>query len=192
MRAFESLLAKVGTALEQADIPYMVIGGQAALIYGEARFTRDIDITLGIDTDQAERIRKIARELSLEPGEEATEEFVKRNALLSAEDQKTGIVVDFIFSFLPYERQAIQRARSVDIGAAHVRFATVEDTVIHKLFAGRPRDIEDVKGIVNSTRKIDKTYLKKWLKDFSSVAGRDLAKEYDEIETAMGGNEDET
>ncbi len=28
----------------------MVFGGQAVLMYGEPRFTQDIDITLGIDT----------------------------------------------------------------------------------------------------------------------------------------------
>ena len=185
MRTFETLLAKISKALEQEGVPYMVIGGQAVLIYGEPRFTRDIDITLGVDTDQAARIFKIARELSLEPRENATEEFVKRNALLTVEDRETKIVVDFIFSFLPYERQAIQRAKLVHIGAASVRFATAEDTIIHKLFAGRPLDIEDAKSIVNNTRDLDKSYLKRWLKDFSGVAGRDLVREYDAIEAEV-------
>lgn len=185
MPAFETLLVKISKALEENAIPYMVIGGQAVLIHGEPRFTRDIDITLGVDTDQAERILKIARQLSLEPGENTTPDFVRRNALLSAEDGETKIVVDFIFSFLPYERQAIQRAKSVHIGGTPVQFATAEDTIIHKLFSGRPRDIEDVKSIVNNNKALDKSYLKRWLKDFSSVAGRDLLLEYDAIEAEV-------
>ena len=68
------------------------------------------------------------------------------------------------------------------MGSAPVQFATAEDTIIHKLFAGRPRDIEDVKSIVNNTTSLDKSYLKKWLGEFSSVVGRDLVKEYDTIE----------
>ena len=187
MRTFETLLAKISQALERDKIPYMVIGGQAVLIYGEPRFTRDIDITLGLDTDEAERIRKMARELSLEPVADATEDFVKQNALLSVEDHETRIVIDFIFSFLPYERQAIQRAKTVHIGTASVRFATAEDTIIHKLFAGRARDIEDAKGIVNNMGDLDTSYLRRWLKDFSSVTGRDLVKEYDEIEAEVRG-----
>ena len=43
----ESLLAKISLRLEQRGIPYMVIGGQAVLVHGEPRLTRDIDITLG-------------------------------------------------------------------------------------------------------------------------------------------------
>ena len=187
MQTFESILAKVSRALEQGGIPYMVIGGQAVLIHGEPRFTRDIDITLGIDTDKAESVLRIARQLSLTPRKDATKDFVNRNSLLSVEDLETRIVVDFIFSFLPYERQAIQRAVPVDIGTTPVRFATAEDTIIHKLFAGRPRDIEDVKGIVNNQKSLDTSYLKRWLKDFSSVTGRDLVQEYDKIEAEVRG-----
>jgi len=139
MQAFETLLAKISNALEENNIPYMVIGGQAVLIHGEPRFTRDIDITLGIDTNQVERIFKIAHELSLKPIEDATEAFVKRNALLPVEEQETKIVIDFIFSFLPYERQAIQRARPIFIGTAPVRFATAEDTIIQTLCRATPR-----------------------------------------------------
>jgi hypothetical protein len=187
MQAFETLLGRISKALQREGIPYMVVGGQAVLIHGEPRFTRDIDIALAIDTDQAERILKIARKLSLKPRKDMTEDFVKRNALLSVEDHKTGIVVDFIFSFLPYERKAIQRAKSVRVGRASVRFATAEDTIIHKLFAGRPIDIADVRSILNIRKDLDKSYLKKWLKDFSGVTGRDLVKEYDALEVEVQG-----
>lgn len=37
--------------MDEAGVPYMVIGGQAVLIYGEPRLTKDIDITLGVDVD---------------------------------------------------------------------------------------------------------------------------------------------
>jgi len=49
---FESLLERIATALDAAAIPYMVIGGQAVLVHGEPRLTRDIDITLGVDIDR--------------------------------------------------------------------------------------------------------------------------------------------
>jgi hypothetical protein len=187
MQAFEALLARVASALERHAISYMVIGGQAVLIHGKPRFTGDIDITLGIDTDRSEQIFMISRELSLTPRKYATMEFVRRNALLRVMDEQTGIAVDFMFSFLPYERQAIERAQSINIGQATVRFSTAEDTIIHKLFAGRPLDTVDVKGIVNETKVLDTTYIRKWLKDFSLVAARDLVKEYDDIEAEVRG-----
>ena len=48
----EKLIKKTARILDHQKIPYMIIGGQAVLIYGRPRLTRDIDITLGIDTDR--------------------------------------------------------------------------------------------------------------------------------------------
>jgi hypothetical protein len=42
---FEALLKLIARALDSYHIPYMLIGGQAVLLYGEARLTADVDIT---------------------------------------------------------------------------------------------------------------------------------------------------
>lgn len=51
----EKLIKKVAQRLDEDKIPYMLIGGQAVLLYGRPRLTQDIDITLGIDTDKFHR-----------------------------------------------------------------------------------------------------------------------------------------
>jgi len=132
--------------LAAAGIPYMVIGGQAVLLHGQPRATLDIDITLGVDVEAFGRVLDAAGKIGLDPIPEDPEAFARRTMVLPAKDRDSGIRVDFIFSFLPYERQAIERAKAVPIDGVHVRFASVEDLVIHKMFAGRPRDIEDVRG----------------------------------------------
>ena len=53
---FESLLKKLSQELNLQSIPYMVIGGQAVLVYGEPRLTKDIDITLGINVDELDKL----------------------------------------------------------------------------------------------------------------------------------------
>ena len=42
---FKDLLEKIALGLEEAGMPYMIIGGQAVLLHGEPRLTRDIDAT---------------------------------------------------------------------------------------------------------------------------------------------------
>lgn len=44
-----------------------------------------------------------------------------------------------------------------------------EDIIIHKIFAGRPRDIEDVRSILIKNPNIDIPYIKKWLKEFEKA-----------------------
>ncbi|MBU0544452.1 MAG: nucleotidyl transferase AbiEii/AbiGii toxin family protein [Proteobacteria bacterium] len=165
---FDKTLARIGASLQKAEIPYMIIGGQAVLLYGEPRLTRDIDITIGINTDRLETLLAIVLDLSLKPLPEDISAFVRQTMVLPALDESTGIRVDFIFSFSPYESQAIQRANKIQILNQDVCFTSIEDLIIHKIFAGRPRDIEDVRMVILKNPDVDISYIEKWLKTFDA------------------------
>ncbi|MBI3814842.1 MAG: nucleotidyltransferase [Nitrospinae bacterium] len=145
---FEEILSRIGACLKKYNLPYMIIGGQAVLLYGEPRLTRDIDITLGINIDRLNDILAVVKELSLKPIPKEIESFVKQTMVLPAIDEATGIRIDFIFSFTQYELEAIRRARNINIMGQEVAFASPEDLIVHKIFAGRPRDLEDVKSVI--------------------------------------------
>ena len=179
---FERLLKKIALQLKGASIPYMVIGGQAVLVYGEPRLTRDIDIIMGIGVDGLDRVKKIIKAIGLKSLVEKEKAFVERNMVLPTLDKKSGIRVDFIFSFSPYERQAIGRARDIKLGRSLVRFASLEDVVIHKMIAGRARDLDDVKSILLKNPKYDLVYIKKWLKEFDKSLGGKFLKVFRNIE----------
>jgi predicted nucleotidyltransferase len=165
---FEKLLCQIGASLDRHSLPYMIIGGQAVLLHGEPRLTRDIDITLGVNTDCLGKILSVLQELKLKPIPEDIESFVRQTMVLPAIDETTGIRVDFIFSFTPYETEAIKRAKKVTILGQKVNFASAEDLIIHKIFSGRPRDIEDVKTIILKNPKIDIQHIRGWLKEFDA------------------------
>ena len=165
---FDKTLSKIGKSLKKHDLPYIIIGGQAVLLYGEPRLTRDIDITLGVSVDLLETLLSVVKELSLKPLPEDIEKFVRQTMVLPTLDEATGIRVDFIFSFTPYETEAIKRAKRVTILDQKVNFASPEDLVIHKIFSGRPRDIEDVRTVLVKNPDIDKQYIRRWLKEFDN------------------------
>jgi len=43
--------------LERIDVPYMITGAVAAIIYGDPRFTRDIDLVLALDREGSARLQ---------------------------------------------------------------------------------------------------------------------------------------
>lgn len=180
---FEEILSRIGASLSRHSLPYMIIGGQAVLLYGEPRLTRDIDITLGVNTDRIDELLTVVQELSLKPLPKDIESFVRQTMVLPALDETIGIRVDFIFSFTPYETEAIKRAKKLTIMEQEVYFASPEDVIIHKIFAGRPRDIEDVRTIVLKNPDIDIQYIQDWLKEFdaSSDEKKDFLKTFEEI-----------
>ena len=110
---FQTLLKKIASELHKRDIPYMIIGGQAVLLYGEPRLTKDIDVTLGIGIDGLQRIKSVVIALGLKYVIDNVEDFVRETMVLPVSDKQSGIRVDFLFSFSPYERQAIQRANEI-------------------------------------------------------------------------------
>jgi predicted nucleotidyltransferase len=166
----ERLIKKVAFGLDKIKIPYMIIGGQAVLLYGTPRLTRDIDITLGVDTDKLYLIEKLCKNLHLKILVRKPDVFVQETKVLPVEDVTLKIRVDFIFSFTPYERQALKRVRRITMAGYPVRFASCEDVIIHKMFSGRAIDEEDVKNIIIKNRgKINLKYIKKYLLEFDRL-----------------------
>jgi len=177
---FEDLLEKRAVVLDKKGIPYMVIGGQAVLVYGEPRLTRDIDITLGVSAEQVNVLQDIVSKAGLRPLVDP-EVFTPKTMVLPCHDPETGIRVDFIFSFTPYEEQAMNRVTLLDIGQARVRFVSLEDLIIHKLVSGRPRDLEDVRSMMLKNKKMDVKYTRKWLRQFAVLLKLPLVAKFNAL-----------
>jgi len=186
---FEQLIRRIAAELRKAEIPYMIIGGQAVLLHGLPRMTKDIDITLGVDTKDLDKVVKSVAAIGLEIIPEHYQAFVERTFVLPARHRESGIRVDFIFSFIPYERQAIERAKPVLLNGEAVMFASAEDVIIHKCFAGRPRDLEDARSIIIKNPDVDQAYVRRWLKELESVPERaGLGKAFEDLLAAVKMN----
>ena len=52
---------------------------------------------------------------------------------------------------------------------------------MNKIFAGRPRDLEDVRSILLKNPDLDRKYIRKWLKEFEeSPEKKGLVKTFEE------------
>jgi len=171
----EKVFEKLCYAFKEEKIDYMIIGGQAVLYYGHPRLTEDIDITLGIDISELNKIIKICNKNNILPLPKKIEEFVEKTYVLPCFDNENKIRIDFIFSFFEYERKAISRAKEVSLDNIKIKIAAIEDVIIHKIFSGRPRDIEDIRilMIINNKEKIDRKYIINWLKEFANIPGKE-------------------
>jgi predicted nucleotidyltransferase len=166
----QELIVKIARCLDEKGVPYMVIGGQAVLLYGRPRLTRDIDITLGFDSDKFDVMAQVCKEAGLKILPEEGETFARETGVLPVEDAASRLRVDFIFSFTAYEQQALKRTRKVELSGYPVHFASCEDVIIHKLLAGRAVDDEDVKSILaRHAGEIDRNYIEEWLDKFKEM-----------------------
>ncbi len=118
-------LFKISSLLWDNEIPYMVIGGYAVLYHGEARFTEDIDIVLGVDSDQLTELIEITKGDFVNRVDNP-ETFVIQTNVLPLQEKDSKVKVDLTFSFIEFERKAIQYAEVAKIEGKEVRIVRAE------------------------------------------------------------------
>ncbi len=150
------------------------------MVYGEPRLTRDVDLTLGVTPEELSQILEAIQKLNLQILVEDVEDFVRRTWVLPTLHPTSGLRVDFIFSWTPYEQQALKRAKTIEIDGYPVNFASPEDVIIHKILAGRPRDLEDVRTILRK-QQIDVDYVREWLSQFEKALDSPLVTTFEKI-----------
>lgn len=171
---FAPLLAGLARTLRGRRLPFMFIGGQAVLLHGAPRLTHDVDVTVGVSPERVRDVLAACEELGLEVLVADPAGFAEETFVLPARHRPTGVRVDFIFSNTVYERGAISRAVDVALAGEKLPFAAAEDLLLLKLFAGRPRDLEDARSIVRRQQgRLDWPYLEQWAEEFAGVDGRE-------------------
>jgi len=75
-------------------------------------------------------------------------------------ESSQGVRADLVFAALPPEREAIRRARPMQVGGREVSVASVEDLILVKLVSEREKDTEDARRLLARFKgKIDTAYL---------------------------------
>lgn len=177
---FEQLLQRIAEQLDASAIGYMVIGGQAVLVHGEPRLTRDIDVTLAATLNDLPRVQAAIEDMGLDLLVDI-DRFARETRLVPCRDPATGIRVDFLLLHSPYELEALQRTVQVRIGRTDVRFACVEDLLILKVIAGRPRDLDDARSVLLKHPAADLALIRRWLSEYSKLLGKPLIEDFERL-----------
>lgn len=160
---------EVADFLESKGIPYVIIGGLAVQYWGEPRATRDVDVTVLVPEDSAEDFMQEATR-RFPPRLEDAVDFARRSRMLLLRTED-GVPIDMSLGIPGYEEAVMGRAVTVPWpGGGSIRLIGCEDLIIHKCVAGRPRDMEDVRTILERRRgRVDVAYVRKWLADFAAL-----------------------
>jgi hypothetical protein len=144
MAELDDALTTLASWLERQRVPYMVIGGFAVTVWGEPRFTRDLDVTVLVpENELAPTIQALCAEFTSLVADPV--KFVTDTRVLPV--MVRSVPVDLVFAALPYEEAAIRRAREIKLKAGSVRICSPEDLVLHKIVSPRERDHRDIEGI---------------------------------------------
>ena len=142
-------LADAVAMLESRGIACAVIGGLAVSLRGQPRMTVDVDLVMAADVEDALRLARELPGTPFEPLFAGVEEVINAAYILPLRHRTTGIRVDLAIGMSGFERDAIERARTLVIADTTAPVVTVEDLLVMKALAGRPQDEQDIRGIVD-------------------------------------------
>lgn len=147
MREPSDSVAAAAEILDRLGGRWAVIGALAALEYRVTpRVTTDADILADPRPGLSEAFRAAGYETRsvADEGEEPYLLVVRGH----------GHRIDILLSTLEYQDVALDRAQDNVI--------TVEDVIIHKLIAWRPRDRDDIASILEAGHHLDVGYIEHW------------------------------
>lgn len=187
LKAFFSYVVNV---FEQLDIPYMVVGGFAAIFYGEPRFTLDVDIIADVKLHHIPQLASMFSFPDYYLSEEAIRDSLIRRYPFNIIQPTTGAKVDIVplpsdaFTLAAFSRR---QQRVYDESGRTASFITPEDIVIAKLVAfsntESDKHLRDARGILVTLR--EQLDLKRLKKDALAIG---LAEQLDKLLEMVGKN----
>ena len=165
----DELLRHVVGTLERLDLPYLITGSMATILYGEPRFTNDIDIVVQLSANRIDALVESfpGDEFYLDP--ERIRQAVAARTQFNIIHPASGLKIDIMIPAM----DAFDRSRFARATLAHpaddyeATFATPEDVIIKKMQfyseGGSDKHLRDIAGVLQiSAAEIDRDYVTEW------------------------------
>ncbi len=162
MNPLFGLLERVDALMRELEAPWAVVGGMAMVLRVQARLTQDVDVVLLFPISRAREVAERARSHQFTFDEADFSAFGEAGLVrLWGPGEPRELGADLIFVDSRFLERVVERATPVPLPPSPVPVATVEDLLLLKLEANRPRDLDDaiaIKDVHGAT--LDRGYLK--------------------------------
>lgn len=177
------LLADLSAALDALGVSWYLFGAQAAILYGVARLTADVDVTV-----RAPQNRPVAEWIATLEAHRFQPRFpdpafLAQTRVLPLVHGPTALPVDLVLAGPGLEEEFFARARRLPVDGVVVPVVDVSDLVILKVLAARPKDLDDVAALLRVQREeIDDTRVRHVLTMLEQALGQsDLVPEFERL-----------
>ncbi|MBV6394484.1 MAG: hypothetical protein HFACDABA_00049 [Anaerolineales bacterium] len=169
LEPFRAAIEALNRLMQKHDNRGVVIGGIAVGLLGKPRFTADIDAMFLLYNADLPRFLELARAEDIVPRIENAEVFARKSRVLLLRHVPTQTDIDISMGAPVFEEEAVERGTVKSFANLTVRLPTPEDIIIMKAIAHRPKDLEDIRTIVDKNPNLDIPRIEHWVKDFAKV-----------------------
>jgi len=163
------LIAYAAAILDRLGIEYLVTGSMASIVYGEPRFTNDVDIAIRATPDQTAELAQAFPEPDFYASPDAARAAAIQHTQFNVIHPASGLKIDFMIpSDDAFNRSRFTRGRMFPVTPdSTAMYASPEDVIIRKLqyykLGGSEKHLRDIRSMIcTSTASIDFDYVASW------------------------------
>jgi hypothetical protein len=152
---------------------WYLFGAQAVQVWGMPRLTADVDVTARLRSDDPASFVARMGDAGFDPRVPDVVGFVRRTRVVPFVHRASGIPLDVILAGPGLEEEFLERARPIDLGGVVLPVISPEDLIVTKILAGRPKDVEDVRGVLRERLdEIDLRHVRRLLRLLQKALGQ--------------------
>jgi hypothetical protein len=169
MSSVAEVLRTITKLLEDAQIPYMIVGSFASMVHGEPRTTHALDIVIDPSSQALDRFLAGIDMDAFYVDQDVARDALSRRSMFNVIDMHSAWKIDLVVrKDRPFSTEELSRRSPQRIVDVVVPTASAEDTIIAKLEWAREgssaRQIADVAGILRVRGEaLDRGYLERWI-----------------------------
>ena len=132
--------------LNKNEVKYLIVGGYAVALHGHPRYTKDLDIWIYVDMDNAERLITTLHEFGFISLDLKSDDFLTYGNVVQIGSPPNRI--DLLTSVDGVEFDSCYESRfEVEIEGLKINFINLEDLKINKKASGRYQDLADLENL---------------------------------------------
>jgi hypothetical protein len=148
------VLADLKRTLDALGVRWFVFGAQAAILHGTARLTADVDVTVDLGTIAPQRLMRMAKKNGLDT-QIPSADFIAVTRVIPLVHRASRFPVDLVLAGPGLEDLFFERAAKLRVGRVVVPVASLEDLIVMKVIASRPKDLEDIEALLASRADVN-------------------------------------
>lgn len=166
---------------------WYVFGAQAVIAYGVPRLSADVDVTLALTPEAPDRFAGDMHEAGFQLRVHDPD-FVRRTRVLPFVHLPTGMPLDVVLAASGLEDEFLARAVAIDIGGTQLPFIELNDLIVAKVLAGRPKDLDDARTLWRvHGHQLDRERVRRTLQLLEEALGQsDLIPAFEAVARAAG------
>jgi hypothetical protein len=165
----DELLRRTVETLERLNLTYLITGSMATILYGEPRFTNDIDIVVQLSPNRVGDFVQAFPSDEFYLDDERIRQAVESKGQFNVIHPASGLKIDVIIPEMnEFDRSRFARARRVrPANDYEATFASAEDVIVKKLQfyadSGSDKHLRDIASVLRISRsEVDRDYVTEW------------------------------